>query len=207
MAINPHARQPQAETPTSGELRVIHARNSRRASSRIPQAPSPIAESFALQIRADQLPRPMREYRFHPTRRWRLDFAWPDMRLAVEIDGEVHRIKDRFHADLEKHAALVLADWTLLRVGSREVRSGRGLEWLKAILWERVPLGLEKRYPGRDSPEPPRSEPISRAGAFRQVDRAPVDNPVNYASSAIVTGPKRAIALMCNDISTESDLT
>jgi len=30
---------------------------------------------------------PVREYRFHPDRRWRFDFAWPDSLIAVEVDG------------------------------------------------------------------------------------------------------------------------
>jgi len=29
----------------------------------------------------------IREYKFHPTRKWRLDFADPDTLTAVEIDG------------------------------------------------------------------------------------------------------------------------
>ena len=28
-----------------------------------------------------------REYKFHKTRKWRFDFAYPDIQLAVEIDG------------------------------------------------------------------------------------------------------------------------
>ena len=27
------------------------------------------------------------EHRFHPSRLWRLDLAWPEEKLAVEIDG------------------------------------------------------------------------------------------------------------------------
>lgn len=27
------------------------------------------------------------EYRFHPVRRWRFDFAWPDKLVAIEING------------------------------------------------------------------------------------------------------------------------
>ncbi|HAT10302.1 MAG TPA: hypothetical protein DCS97_06855, partial [Planctomycetes bacterium] len=27
------------------------------------------------------------EHRFHPTRKWRFDFARPDIHLAIEIDG------------------------------------------------------------------------------------------------------------------------
>jgi len=33
------------------------------------------------------LPVPVPQYRFHPKRRWRMDWAWPRYRVAVEIDG------------------------------------------------------------------------------------------------------------------------
>src|ERR1044072_3735597 len=33
------------------------------------------------------LPEPLPEYRFHPTRKWRFDFAWPEHKLALEIQG------------------------------------------------------------------------------------------------------------------------
>jgi hypothetical protein len=33
------------------------------------------------------LPVPVSEYRFAPPRRWRFDFAWPDQRVALEIQG------------------------------------------------------------------------------------------------------------------------
>lgn len=101
---------------------------------------SALEETLALHIRAEKLPAPQREYVFAPPRRWRIDFAWPELRLAVEVDGEAHRIHERFHADFEKHARLVLDGWTLLRVGGREVRSGKAIAWLKTLLWERSPL-------------------------------------------------------------------
>jgi len=67
------------------------------------------------------------EYRFDPVRRWRVDFAFLPQRLAVEIDGGVHRIKDRFERDPEKHNALVLAGWRLLRFSAPMVRGGHAL--------------------------------------------------------------------------------
>ncbi len=43
----------------------------------------------------DRYAYPNREHRFHPTRKWRFDFAWPDDRLAVEMEGGVfsHPVK------------------------------------------------------------------------------------------------------------------
>ena len=30
------------------------------------------------------------EYRFHQSRRWRIDAAWPEIKLAIEFHGGVH---------------------------------------------------------------------------------------------------------------------
>lgn len=60
---------------------------------------------------------PERQWRFHPTRKWRLDFAWPSVKLAVEIDGVGyghHSIAGK-KADCEKHNAAVAMGWTLMR--------------------------------------------------------------------------------------------
>ena len=35
------------------------------------------------------LPRPQCEARFHPGRKWRIDYFWPEFKLAVEIEGGV----------------------------------------------------------------------------------------------------------------------
>jgi very-short-patch-repair endonuclease len=91
---------------------------------------SPIEAMLALHLYAEHMPLAQRQYRAIPDRNFRIDFAWPHLKFAVEVDGEVHRIKGRFHADLEKHALLVLAGWTLLRVGGREVRSGLAVRWV-----------------------------------------------------------------------------
>ena len=47
---------------------------------------SRLEESFAFQIKAWKIPDPIREYKFHPTRKWRLDFYW-ESGWAVEIQG------------------------------------------------------------------------------------------------------------------------
>lgn len=53
--------------------------------------------------------RPVKEYRFHPTRLWRFDMAFPERRVAVEIDGAVwtqgrHTRGSGYIADCEKLA-------------------------------------------------------------------------------------------------------
>jgi len=41
-----------------------------------------VLESFGIPV-------PTTEHQFHPKRRWRLDFAWPEQKLAVEIEGAI----------------------------------------------------------------------------------------------------------------------
>lgn len=97
-------------------------------------------ELLALHIRADKLPEPVREFVFHASRKWRFDFCWPTMWLAVEVQGGVHRIQQRFHGDIIKRAHATLAGWTVLEVDPEAVRSGEAIAWLKALIFERAPL-------------------------------------------------------------------
>lgn len=63
-----------------------------------------------------------REHAFHPTRRWRFDIAFPDAKVAVEIDGlrydnlAGHQTVAGVIADCEKYEAALLAGWTVYRV-------------------------------------------------------------------------------------------
>lgn len=100
-------------------------------------------ELFALHVRASKLPAPQREHRFHPERAWRLDFAWPDLMLAVEIEGGVHGrpcktcgdVKaggrhtrgDGFAEDCRKYAEAMLLGWKVLRVTTEMVSRGEAI--------------------------------------------------------------------------------
>ncbi len=100
-----------------------------------------LEDALAFQIKAAKLPTPEREYRFHPTRRWRFDFAWPELRykLAVEVDGGLwvagrHSRGAGQLADMEKNAAALLLGWRIVRVGAPHVKSGEALEWIEGLL-------------------------------------------------------------------------
>jgi very-short-patch-repair endonuclease len=42
-----------------------------------------------MHLKANSIDGWVSNYRFHSTRRWRIDFAWPNQMLAVEIEGAV----------------------------------------------------------------------------------------------------------------------
>ncbi len=50
-----------------------------------------------------------------------VDMAWPERRLVVEFDGDVHRERDVFVRDLRRQNGLVLTDWSVLRYTSADV--------------------------------------------------------------------------------------
>lgn len=80
-----------------------------------------------------------REHRFHPVRKWRLDFAWPAQQLAVEVEGGVwtggrHTRGAGFMADCEKYNELACAGWRLIRVTPQHVKRGEALHWIRRAL-------------------------------------------------------------------------
>ena len=56
---------------------------------------------------------------------WRVDFAWPDSKLAVEYDGfDWHSSQDRFRRDRQKRAALQEIGWAMVSIVFDDVRHG-----------------------------------------------------------------------------------
>lgn len=62
----------------------------------------------------------------------KVDLAWPDAKVLVEFDGDVHRERRVFVEDVRRQNGLVLAGWTVLRFTSADVR-GRP-EWVISMI-------------------------------------------------------------------------
>ena len=67
------------------------------------------------------LPKPVMEYEFHPTRKWRFDFAWIRQMIALEVEGGTfiagrHSRGEGMRADMEKYNAAATLGWRVLRV-------------------------------------------------------------------------------------------
>lgn len=88
---------------------------------------STAAEKFESLVYASELLRPscQKEYLVVEGRRWRWDYAWPEVLLAVEIDGFGfgHQTQKRLSAAAEKQNAGVLEGWTVLRYTTGMVSS------------------------------------------------------------------------------------
>lgn len=68
------------------------------------------------------------EYRFHPARDWRFDFAVPACRVAVEVEGGAfiggrHIRPEGYLRDMEKYNEAAACGWLVLRVLPSELLS------------------------------------------------------------------------------------
>jgi very-short-patch-repair endonuclease len=101
------------------------------------RAPSKLEALLALHMKSAGL-KPETEYRFHPPRRWRFDFAFPDQKIAIECEGGIysggrHVRGAGFQADVVKYNQAALDGWTLLRFTGEMIRNGSALKTIEEI--------------------------------------------------------------------------
>lgn len=98
-------------------------------------------ENFLLQWRGGQYAccMPVRNHRFHPLRKWELDFAWPTWRVGLEIQGGIwiggaHARPTNILRDLEKHNALLDLGWAVWHFTPAQVMAGTAVQHLERVL-------------------------------------------------------------------------
>lgn len=97
---------------------------------------------LAIKIRLAGLPEPLREFKFHPTRRWRFDFCWPSPiadDVAVEVHGAVwsggrHTRGWGFVHDREKMNEALCMGYRVLEVVPEQIKDGSAVRWLERLL-------------------------------------------------------------------------
>jgi hypothetical protein len=119
---------------------------------------SKLEDKFATTIRLVCLSvgcaQPEREYVFARglKRRWRFDFAWPELMLAIEVDGGTarggrHTSVAGFREDCHKGNAAALLGWTVLHGDSSMVTSGQLATYAEDALRERKAPSLRGPKP------------------------------------------------------------
>lgn len=115
-----------------------------------PSPKSSGCEMLAMHLRVEQIEF-LREYPFHPKRKWRFDFFVTSndatKAVAVEIDGGNHMVRQnkytgRFSAvgrhtkaaDYEKLNEAALLGWRVLRFTPAMVKSGYAIDAIKRAL-------------------------------------------------------------------------
>jgi very-short-patch-repair endonuclease len=111
------------------------------------QQRSELEAELAFQMKVAEFPPHKREYRFggrDGQRRWRFDFAFPEQKLAVEVDGGIysggrHTRGAGVERDCEKYNEALLCGWRVLRLTKQMVTSCDGLLYIEAALEQSRP--------------------------------------------------------------------
>jgi hypothetical protein len=79
------------------------------------------------------------EFRFSDTRRWRFDAAFPEKKVALEVDGAIwtqgrHTRGAGYLKDLEKFANAAVLGWRVIRVPWDWIEDGTAEEYLVAAM-------------------------------------------------------------------------
>lgn len=88
-----------------------------------------------------KLPVPVKEHVFHPTRKWRFDYAWPEYKVALEVEGGIwmrgrgaHSRPQGIERDIEKYNAAVVLGWRVLRVVPTDLHRKITTDLLRQVL-------------------------------------------------------------------------
>lgn len=120
------------------ELPVLkpRKRSSKPQKQKKARIPSILEKRFLELWRAKGGPDLIEEYRFHPTRKWRADFAHGPSKTLIEVEGGAygngrHNRMGGFMADSEKYLEAALLGWRVLRLTSPQLKE----EILERIIW------------------------------------------------------------------------
>lgn len=116
---------------------------------------SKLEQKLSFQLRALKVPAFECEYRFAAQhvgpgrglrdrlrdaglKDWRFDFAWPDLKLAAEVEGGAfvggrHTRGAGFTEDIKKYHCAMSLGWTVYRCDSRLITSGDAASLLQAL--------------------------------------------------------------------------
>ncbi|HHP0484931.1 hypothetical protein LC147_11945 [Vibrio harveyi] len=89
------------------------------------------------------LPKYEQEVMFHPTRKWRLDYAWSDLKIGLEVHGGTHKQGRHtrgigFANDREKMNEAQLLGWIIIEVATDNIPQLR--DWLLRALEHRTAI-------------------------------------------------------------------
>lgn len=94
----------------------------------------------AIQIKEAALPEPVRQHKFWPGRQFAFDFAWPEVNLALEVEGGLgnprsgHRSYNGIHRDIKKGNEALLLGWRVLRVTTTDVNEKKVVELIRRAM-------------------------------------------------------------------------
>lgn len=111
-------------------------------------ADSYLERKFLDMVELYRLPIPLREVEFYE---FRFDFAWPSIKVAVEIDGGTfsryggHALGKRYQLDCIKQNMAQLNGWIVLRADKEMIDTKMFIENVKSAIRNRVNSKMNKK--------------------------------------------------------------
>ena len=102
------------------------------------QKPSkqPLRDVFTVICKTDLKEVCEKEFKFHPVRKWRFDYAFPEHKIALEVEGGVwtggrHTSSVGFLNDMEKYNTATLMGWRVFRTTPDDLYRKKTLDLIK----------------------------------------------------------------------------
>jgi len=85
------------------------------------------------------LPAPVAEVMFAPGRKFRFDYAWPEYRVALEVEGGVwtggrHTRGAGYAKDCEKYSIAASLGWLIVRVQPKDLLKTQTAQWVNGAI-------------------------------------------------------------------------
>jgi len=99
----------------------------------------PNTDLFCKVAKAELLTEVIKEHLFHPVRKWRFDYALPEYKIAIEVEGGVwtegrHTRPKGFINDMEKYNTATVMGWQVLRVLPDDLLATKTMQMIRECI-------------------------------------------------------------------------
>ena len=107
--------------------------------SRQTAAKPPLRDVFTVICKTDLKVDCVKEFKFHPVMKWRFDYAVPEHKIALEVEGGVwtggrHTSPKGFLGDIEKYNTATLMGWRVFRTTPDDLYKKKTLDLMKSAI-------------------------------------------------------------------------
>lgn len=119
---------------------ITTVRKKRQAASK-----QSVRDVFTVICKTDLKVECVKEFKFHPVRKWRFDYAIPEHKIALEVEGGVwtggrHISPKGFLGDIEKYNTATLMGWRVFRTTPEDLYKTATIKLIKTAISGEFPL-------------------------------------------------------------------
>ena len=113
---------------------ITTVREKRQAASK-----QSVRDVFTVICKTDLKVECVKEFKFHPVRKWRFDYAIPEHKIALEVEGGVwtggrHTSPKGFLGDIEKYNTATLMGWRVFRTTPEDLYKTVTIKLIKTAI-------------------------------------------------------------------------